>query len=99
MAAVLDAFEGDAPVRLAVGEQTVELSRADRQESCHAQVDGAVDGLKPIALNPQFAAEAVRWAVGSEVALELTSASEPVAFRSADAGTYTSLLMPIITDS
>lgn len=48
-----------------------------------------------VALDPNFAADAVAAAVGPEVVIEIGDALHPVVFRSADDGTFTTLLMPV----
>lgn len=71
-----------------------ELALVRRDE--HAAVPSRYAGPPvDVALDPTFARDAVAAAVGPDVAVEITDALAPVVFRSADDGTYTTLLMPV----
>jgi DNA polymerase III sliding clamp (beta) subunit (PCNA family) len=51
-----------------------------------------------VALDPGFAADAVAATTGPDVVLEVVDPLRPVVFRSADDGTFTTLLMPVRLD-
>lgn len=90
----LEAFDGDGPVKLDASSDSVSL--ADRSET--RSIAASCDQSTSVALNPRFAADAVRHAVGPEVVIEIDGQLDPLVFRSADDGTYTSLVMPIKLD-
>lgn len=56
---------------------------------------GEVQDFPAVILDVRYMREAIERAVGPEVVLEITGPLEPVLFRSADDGTYLSLVMPI----
>lgn len=71
------------------------LVRRDREVAIDAQHEGPdLD----VALDPAFAADAVAAAVGPDVVVEISGALRPLVFRSADDGTFTTLLMPVRLD-
>jgi DNA polymerase III sliding clamp (beta) subunit (PCNA family) len=85
------ARQGDAVLlSAAAGELT--LVRRDERLSVAAHHDGPA---LHVALDPTFAAEAVAAAVGPDLAVEVAESLQPVVFRSADDGTFTTLLMPV----
>ena len=91
----LEAFDGQDAVVLNTSHDGVGLVRGERS----LQVGAGCDGPEQrIALNPAFAADAVRNAVGAEVVMEIEDPLRAVVFRSADDGTYTSLVMPVKLD-
>ncbi|HET6501013.1 MAG TPA: hypothetical protein VFG87_09655 [Amycolatopsis sp.] len=51
--------------------------------------------VPPIAFDPRRLASAVQTSVGPEVLLEITGPREPVVVRSADQGSFTTLVMPV----
>jgi DNA polymerase III sliding clamp (beta) subunit (PCNA family) len=75
-----------APVDLEKGDFAEERVRIDAR-STGDQTD--------VALDPTFARDAVAAAIGPDIVVEITDALLPVVFRSADDGTYTTLLMPV----
>lgn len=94
--AALAAFErlaeqGDA-VLLRARPGELALIRRDERESVSARYDGPE---LHVALDPAFARDAVAAALGPEVVIEVAEPLRPVVFRSADDGTYTTLLMPV----
>ena len=85
------ARQGDA-VLVSARAGEVALVRRDERLSIAARYDGpAVD----VALDPAYAGDAVAAALGPDVVIEVGEALQPVAFRSADDGTFTTLLMPV----
>lgn len=85
------AADGDA-VLLSARAGELSLVRRDERTAVPSRYAGPqVD----VALDPTFARDAVAAALGPEVAVEITDALTPVVFRSADDGTYTTLLMPV----
>ena len=83
---------GDAPVRLIAAATTLTIAGNGHEEQLAATCDHPTE----VAVNPRFAEDAVTHAVGAEVIIEIDNATDPLAFRSADDGTYTSLLMPVV---
>ncbi|HEY2330973.1 MAG TPA: MerR family transcriptional regulator [Acidimicrobiales bacterium] len=85
------ALQGDA-VLLDLDRDRLRLIR--REERVELVVRHAGPAAA-VALDPGFAAEAIRGAVGPEVVVEIVGSLLPVVIRSADDGTYTALLMPV----
>jgi DNA polymerase III sliding clamp (beta) subunit (PCNA family) len=77
-----------------VGGRVGELSlvRRDERVAIPARYDGPD---VHVALDPAFAADAVAAALGPDIVIEVGEALQPVVFRSADDGTFTTLLMPV----
>ncbi len=89
----LSKFRGPEPLRLCVGNQQIRLSRGPSSDEVTARTIGK---FLETWVNPEFAASAAKHAVGAEIVIEATSPDQPLLFRSADSGTYTSLLMPVL---
>jgi DNA-binding transcriptional MerR regulator len=85
------ARQGDA-VLVSTGTGELSLARRDERLSLAARHDAP---SLHVALNPTCAAEAVAAAVGPDLAIEVAESLQPVVFRSADDGTFTTLLMPV----
>ena len=85
------ADQGDA-VLVRAGGDGVTLVRRDEEVTIPARGDGPV---ADVALDPAFAADAVDAVSGPDVVVEIADALHPVVFRSADDGTFTTLLMPV----
>ena len=90
--AALDTFDDDGAVLLSTSGDGLVLQRRETSIEVPATCDGPD---VHVALDPSYATDALRAAVGVEAVLEIADALEPVIFRSADDGTYTSLLMPV----
>ena len=78
-------------------------SQADRFSLVRREVEVDIDAIcegskRHVAINPAFAADAIRNAVGPEIVVEIEQPLNPVLFRSADDGTYTSPVMPVKLD-
>jgi DNA polymerase III sliding clamp (beta) subunit (PCNA family) len=71
------------------------LVRHTEREDLAARYDGPD---VHVALDPAYAADALRAAVGPDVVLEIADPPAPVVVRSADVGTATTLLMPVRLD-
>ncbi|HET6952487.1 MAG TPA: MerR family transcriptional regulator, partial [Acidimicrobiales bacterium] len=85
--------DGAVLVRVAPGRLTV--LRGDEEVVVAAEHDGrGVD----VALDPAFATDAVVAAIGQDLVVEVADALRPVVFRSADDGTFTTMLMPVRLD-
>jgi DNA polymerase III sliding clamp (beta) subunit (PCNA family) len=80
-------------VSLEASMGSLTLRRDD--QSCRVPADYTGPGFR-VALNPAFAADALEAAVGPEVALEVIDDRRPVVFRSADNGTLTTMVMPVL---
>ena len=82
---------GDVVLFTATGA-ALTLERCEHVTSVAATYEGPT---LHVAIDPTFAADAVRGAVGAEVVIEVTDSLRPVVFRSADDGTYTTMIMPV----
>jgi len=91
----LEAFEGDDAVVVSTSHSGLSLVRGEQSVQIGARCEGPD---QHVALNPAFAADAVRNAVGPELVMEIEDPLRAVVFRSADDGTYTSLVMPVKLD-
>jgi DNA polymerase III beta subunit, C-terminal domain len=79
-------------VLLRTGPGRITLVRRDEEATVAAEHTGP--GLE-VAVDASFARDAVAAAVGPDVVVEITDALRPVVFRSADDGTFTTMLMPV----
>lgn len=87
----LEDFDGEETVVVSCTEGRLRLTR-DQQE-----VEVAADCSGPdqqVGINPRYAIDAANHAVGAEVVIEIEDPLNPIVFRSADDGTFTSLVMP-----
>ncbi|MGW6237022.1 MerR family transcriptional regulator [Streptomyces sp. NPDC055094] len=96
--ALLDAVNvcGEAPaivLRLGEDEVTVSLPDDSRATALPAVCPG--EQPPPIGFDPAVLAPALEASVGPDVLLEIASATEPVVVRSADQGSFTTLVMPV----
>jgi len=85
------ADQGDV-VLVRASRDGVTLVRGDEEVTVPARGVGAV---VEVALDPAFAVDAVEAVSGPDVVVEIADALHPVVFRSADDGTFTTLLMPV----
>lgn len=85
-------FGGDDPMMLSPSRDELVASSGGVVRRIAANVVGAD---LHAAVNPRFVADAVEQAVGEEVIIESDGGLGPLTFRSADDGTYTSMLMPV----
>lgn len=93
--AAFERFDGGDAVLLSTGNDSLVLQRLDDR----VEVDARSESTEAhVALDPGYAADALRAAMGVEAVLEIGDELQPVVFRSADDGTYTSLLMPVKLD-
>ncbi|MFF3748970.1 MerR family transcriptional regulator [Streptomyces sp. NPDC002018] len=97
-AALLDALYGfeDAPgiaLRLGRDEASVSLPDGSRITALPAAVLG--DAPLRVGFDPAVLAPALEAGVGPDVLLEISTATRPVLVRSADQGSFTTLVMPI----
>ncbi|MFJ1596890.1 MerR family transcriptional regulator [Streptomyces sp. NPDC088261] len=87
---------GDAPrVALSFAEDELTISLADRS---HATTLPAVchdDLPQQIGFDPAVLAAALEASVGPDALLEISAADRPVVVRSADQGSFTTLVMPV----
>jgi DNA-binding transcriptional MerR regulator len=85
------AEQGDAVLLHLHGDRLELIRREERTELAvrHRGED------RHVALDPRYAADSVRAAVGPEVVVEIGGPLQPVVIRSADDGTYTAMLMPV----
>lgn len=81
-----------ASVTLGFGEGRVVVTGGEGAPEVAAQWSGPV---VEVVLNRTFALEALAGQVGPDVSIEVVDPLRPVTFRSADAGTYGVLVMPI----
>jgi DNA polymerase III sliding clamp (beta) subunit (PCNA family) len=92
--AVLERHTADN-VRLAFGVGRLTVVADDEMHTLPGTYAGAPLELT---LNAAFVGDAVRAAVGPDLIIEATTPVGPVVFRSADDGTFTTMLMPIRTE-
>ncbi len=90
-----DSFERSGAVLMSTSSDAVTLQRREVRLDLAASCDGPE---VHVALDPSYAADALRAAVGAEAVVEIVDALSPVVFRSADDGTCTTLLMPVKLD-
>ena len=93
--AALERFDDSGAVLFTASGGSLRLQRRELSQDLDAIRGG---GDASVAIDPAFAADAVRHAIGNEVVIEIDGPADPVAFRSADDGTYSSLLMPVLLD-
>lgn len=93
--AMMSSFSGEEAVTLTTKRAGLAASRDGAEQWIDANVDGP---SARVAVNPKFAVDAAEHAVGNDLVIEVDDDIHPVVFRSADDGTYTSLLMPVKTD-
>ena len=91
----LAGFAGTAPVtvRLDPASDSVSLRRDDVAIDVGAATTG---NATTFAIDPSFMRQAAESAIGPELVIEAGDEASPVLFRSANDGTYTSLVMPFI---
>ena len=88
----LESFEGEDAVLATTTQDALSLVRGGQSLEIEAVCEGPDQHF---AINPVFAADAARNAVGAEILIEIEDPVRAIAFRSADNGTYTSLVMPV----
>lgn len=90
---VLERFaSGGGAVLLRAGADELVVLRDDVSEVLPIRYAGPE---LHVAVDPAYAADAVPAALGPEVVIEIADPLRPVVFRSADDGTYTTMLMPV----
>ncbi|MGW0809810.1 DNA polymerase III subunit beta family protein [Nonomuraea sp. NPDC002799] len=98
LAAVYDC--GDVPgIVLRLGEDEVVVSLPDRSCATALPAIGREDEPLRIGFDPAVLAPALEAGVGPDVLLEISTVTQPVVVRSADQGSFTTLVMPIIVDA
>lgn len=98
MLAALEQFSGRTPVVLSTTTDGLRLSRGDRLVDVPAEVAAQQDSVT-VALDPAYADQCVRGAIGAEIVMEVEADPiRPVVFRSATDGTYAARLMPVTLD-
>ncbi|MCQ8771635.1 DNA polymerase III subunit beta family protein [Streptomyces telluris] len=88
---------GDAPIILRAGEQQLALTPGDPDPGSDGLTLPAICTGPPlrIAFDPQVLLAAIEAGVGPDVLLEISSPDRPVVVRSADQGSFTTLVMPV----
>jgi DNA-binding transcriptional MerR regulator len=91
--AVLEQFaeQGDA-VLLRTADDSLTVMRREETSSLAAHCVGPP---RHVGLDPAFAASLVAGAVGPDLVVEIVDELRPLVLRSADDGTYTTMLMPV----
>jgi DNA-binding transcriptional MerR regulator len=91
--AVLESFaqQGD-PVLLSTADDMLTVIRRDETASLPAHCVGPP---RHVGIDPAFAASLVAVAVGPDLVVEIVDELRPLVLRSADDGTYTTMLMPV----
>ncbi len=95
LVAAFDSFDASGAVLLSTSGEGLTLQRRDVRIDVAASCEGPD---VHVALDPRYVADALSVAVGVEAVIEIADALRPVILRSADDGTYTSLLMPVKLD-
>ncbi len=85
---------GQGPITLVGGADELGLESADRVQ--HVAASGRGPNERTV-LDLGYLTDAVAATVGAEIVIETTGPLDPVVFRSADDGTFVSLVMPIAT--
>lgn len=93
--AALGDMDDDGTVSLSTSDRTLRLSGDRGSVDIEATCEGPE---QQVAVNTRFVTDAVSNAVGAEVVVEIDDPLNPVLFRSADDGTFTSRIMPIKLD-
>lgn len=89
--AMVEALEGALVARLTDGRLTLEYSAGvEPVEATGAGID------RRVVLDAAYLTDALRHAVGPEVVIDLDEPQQPVVVRSADDGTFTTRIMPIV---
>jgi len=88
----VDGADGETTVVLATSATGLRIGSDDQTVEIEARCDGAE---RRVALNARFVVDAIRDAVGAEIVIDIEDPLSSVLFRSADDGTFTSLVMPI----
>ncbi|MFI5755008.1 hypothetical protein [Streptomyces sp. NPDC051569] len=96
--ALLDAVGrcGEAPaISLLLGPDQAVVSRPDRSRATTLRAVGLGDLPLRIGFDPAVLAPALEAGIGPDVLLEVSAVTEPVVVRSADQGSFTTLVMPV----
>ncbi|MFE5870327.1 MerR family transcriptional regulator [Streptomyces roseifaciens] len=96
--ALAEAGYSDAPVILRADEQQLTLTPGEPDPGSHGLTLPAIctgPPLRRIAFDPQVLLAAIEAGVGPDVLLEVSSPDQPVVVRSADQGSFTTLVMPV----
>ena len=93
----LMAREPNTPVRLAMSEDGLELVAITQDVGqAHEQLDAAYAGTElTVAFNPEYLLSGVEVTPGDEITLDTVDAQKPAVIRSAGAGDFLYLLMPV----
>ncbi|MEU1820352.1 MerR family transcriptional regulator [Streptomyces roseifaciens] len=88
---------GDAPIILRTDEQQLTLTPGQPDPGSDGLTLPAICTGPPlrIAFDPQVLLAAIEAGVGPDVLLEISSPDQPVVVRSADQGSFTTLVMPV----
>jgi DNA polymerase III sliding clamp (beta) subunit (PCNA family) len=96
--ALRDALDdhGDAPrIALSFAEDELTISLADRSNATTLPAVCHDDLPQQIGFDPAVLAAALEASVGPDALLEISAADRPVVVRSADQGSFTTLVMPV----
>ncbi|MFH8982712.1 MerR family transcriptional regulator [Streptomyces varsoviensis] len=91
--AALGGWHGEGAVRLRARERELALGRGDSEPAVLPAV--RTGPPQDLAFDPAVLLPALEASVGPDVLLEIASAAEPVVVRSADQGSFTTLVMPV----
>ncbi|MFE7568234.1 MerR family transcriptional regulator [Streptomyces sp. NPDC057539] len=100
--ALLDTVNGrgETPaIVLRLGENEVAVSLPDHSRATTLPAVRHGEGPLRIGFDPAVLAPALEASVGPDVLLEIATVTEPVVVRSADQGSFTTLVMPISLDT
>jgi len=91
----LASFSGTQPIQLVATEEQFSIVRDDTVVDVPARCSG---GPAHVGIDPRYVRDAIRSAVGPEIVVEIGECARPVVFRSADDGTFLTLVMPVKLD-
>jgi DNA polymerase III sliding clamp (beta) subunit (PCNA family) len=93
--AALDTVAGERghAVLFTVDQDIVTIERLEMRATLPCRHDGP---MQHVAFLPEYATDAVLAASGPDVVIEITDERRPLVFRSADDGTCTTMLMPLL---
>ncbi|MFE9768203.1 MerR family transcriptional regulator [Streptomyces sp. NPDC005808] len=88
-----------APIAVSFADDELVLSWADHSQTAALPAICHEDLPQLIGFDPAVLAPALEAGVGPDVLLEISAADRPVVVRSADQGTFTTLVMPVALDT
>lgn len=94
-AALVEGASGDGPVTVCAGDDRIVLVRQGAEAGELPAICTGVTPVPKVAFDPRVLLPAVEAGVGPDVLLEIASPDRPVLVRSADQGSFSTLVMPV----